>query len=38
MKNIFDVSGKVIAITGSGGILCGGQAPAPARKRATTGG
>ena len=28
MKNIFDVSGKVIAITGGGGILCGTMARA----------
>ncbi len=28
MKNIFDVSGKVIAITGGGGILCGTMAKA----------
>jgi NAD(P)-dependent dehydrogenase (short-subunit alcohol dehydrogenase family) len=28
MKSIFDVSGKVIAITGGGGILCGTMAKA----------
>ncbi|MCU0918484.1 MAG: SDR family oxidoreductase [Planctomycetes bacterium] len=28
MKNLFDVSGKVIAITGGGGILCGTMAKA----------
>ncbi len=28
MKSIFDVSGKVIAITGGGGILCGMMAQA----------
>ena len=28
MKNLFDVSGQVIAITGGGGILCGTMARA----------
>jgi NAD(P)-dependent dehydrogenase (short-subunit alcohol dehydrogenase family) len=28
MKNMFDVSGKVVAITGAGGVLCGGMAKA----------
>jgi len=28
MKNIFDVSGKVVAITGGGGVLCGTMAKA----------
>ena len=34
MKNLFDVSGKVIAITGGGGILCGTMARALAESGA----